>query len=108
MPKIGFVGELKVGDLEVVDARDVTLDLSSEMVEKSRRVSAGWKEFLSGWKEWSVNFDVVRRNNSQVLSNMRTAFFAGTEMSLSMKDDDGETYLESLLNFSLSASGNTL
>ena len=90
MPKIGFVGVLRVGDLEVVDARDVTLDTSADMVEKSRRVSAGWTEWMSGWKTWSVNVDIVRRNNSQVLNNIRTAYIDGTEMSLVMVDDDGE------------------
>ncbi len=90
MPKVGFVGVLRLGDLEVVDARDVSLDVSAEMVETSRRIDAGWKSWLQGWKEWGVTLDIVRRNDSQVLDNIRTAFVDGTEMSLSMLDDEGE------------------
>ncbi len=88
--KVGFKGVLKVGDLEIGDARDVTLETTAEMVETSRRSDEGWKSWLQGWKEWSVSFDVVWDNVSDALANMRTAYINGTTMSISMLDDDGD------------------
>jgi len=95
--KIGFKGVLKVGDLEVSDARDVTLETSADMVEKSRRIDAGWTSWISGWKTWSVSLDIVRDNTSVVLNNIRTAYIDGTEMSLDMRDDDGEGIIGTVL-----------
>jgi len=88
--RVGFKGELKVGDLEVTDARDVNLETDAEEIETSRRSSAGWKEFLQGWKEWRVTFDVVYDNAAAVMDNIRTAYVDGSTMSVSMLDEDGE------------------
>ena len=88
--RVGFTGTLKVGDLEITDAKDVTLETDAEEIETSRRTSDGWNEYVQGWKNWRVVFDVVYDNASVAVDNIRTAYMDGSEMSLSMLDVDGE------------------
>jgi len=90
MAKVGFVGVLRLGGQEIGEARDVTLNTSAEMVETSKRSDAGWKTWLQGWKEWTVDFDAIFENVSPGLDVIRTAYLAGSTLSLSMLDDDGE------------------
>jgi len=90
MAKVGFVGVLRLGGQVIGEARDVTLNTSAEMVETSKRSDAGWKTWLQGWKEWTVDFDAIFENVSPGLDVIRTAYLAGGSISLSMLDDDGE------------------
>lgn len=100
MPQAGFNGRLFIGTAgngatasdEVQDAKDVTVNLTGETFEVSSRRSAPWKEFVDGWKEWSIDFTLVHRNTITVIDTLESAFAAGTKISVRVLDEDGDGY----------------
>jgi predicted secreted protein len=100
MAQAGFNGQLFIGtqgngataNQEVLDARDVTVNLTGETFETSSRRTAPWKAFISGWKEWSADFTLVHENDETVIDTLETAFIAGTVISVRLIDDDGDGY----------------
>ena len=100
MPQAGFSGQLFIGTAgngasatsELQDARDVTINLNGETFEVSSRRSAPWKEFVSGWREWSVDIGSVHRNDQDTLDTLEAAYTGGTLISVRVIDGDGDGY----------------
>jgi len=100
MAQAGFNGRLFIGAEgagatatdEVQDAQDVTINLSGETFETSSRRTAPWKAFISGWREWSVDFTLVHENNEDAIDALEAAYLAGTVISCRMLDKDGDGY----------------
>lgn len=64
MPKKGFDILLKVkkssGSAEILGGqRNATLNRSKETIDTTNKTTGGWKTFLPGLKEWSVDADGV-------------------------------------------------
>lgn len=100
MAQAGFNGRLFIGaedagssaSAEVLDAKDVTINLTGETFETSSRRTAPWKAFIGGWKEWSADFGLVYENNVVVYDTLQAAFLASTVISVRMVDGEGDGY----------------
>jgi predicted secreted protein len=100
MAQAGFNGQLFIGtegngqsaSQEICEAQDVTINLTGETFETSSRCTAPWKSFVSGWREWSVDFALVYENDKAALDVLETAFIAGTTISVRLIDKDGDGY----------------
>lgn len=92
---------------ELVNAKDVTLNLEAGEADASRRGSGGWRETLMALKDGSVEFEMVYDSADAEFTALKDAFFGGTTVELAVMDGDiatagtqGLRATMSVLNFS--------
>lgn len=101
MPVKGFNGVLKAGTKTVAYARDVELALDSDDIDVTTRNSAGWKEFLQGLKEWTLEIAQLYVSDDDAIQVLIDSWMNGTPVAIAIKDDadqgfDGTGYVKSL------------
>ena len=88
----GWTAKLKVGGEEVGRAKDVTLNLSSDEIEVTTKTSAGWKEFLAGLHEWSIDAELLWVPSETMYDTLQAAFLNRTSIACVFEDGDGYGY----------------
>ncbi|KKL72175.1 hypothetical protein LCGC14_2087520 [marine sediment metagenome] len=97
----GFRGDLYIGAAgaapgaitsRIEDARDVTITMSADEIDRSARVDAPWKNFLQGLKEWSIDATILHDELDTVHDTLENAFFSGDAISIRAVDTDGEGF----------------
>jgi len=86
----GFKGELTIGSgpgTVAGKAKDVTPDLSAGDIDISTRSGNGWKEFIQGLKEWSVDVDHLWVPDDAAYTALQTAFLNGTSVDVQFLDE---------------------
>lgn len=73
---------------ELVNAKDVTLNLEAGEADASRRGGNGWRETLMALKDGSVEFELVYDNTDAEFTALKDAFFGGTTVELAVMDGD--------------------
>lgn len=86
-----------------------TINRSSETVDVTNKVSAGYKEYVATWKDWSIDCDAFVTLGDEGQTQLETAFADGTAVKVSIRIGDdsnakGITYAGSALITSLSTS----
>lgn len=82
---------LKVGDNEVVEARDVTVSIQTQALDATCRGSDGWKSSVAGLRAWSASFTAISiRPWSTSLTALKTGFVnRETVENVTMVDAEG-------------------
>ncbi len=83
-------------DLEMPDATDISseitaanLEFTAEMKDTTDFESAGWRERISGLKEFTLNFTMQIDASNANWNAMWTNFLAGTAMTFDAQVDGG-------------------
>lgn len=77
----GFEGQVKIGNAELDLTTDAALSINNALVEVTARDSGGWRERVSGIKEWAITLTARMKEGDSVLATLRTAYLAGTKLS---------------------------
>lgn len=78
---------LSIGAAELGGQRNATLNRSAELIDVTDKVSTGgWKENLSGFKEWSLDCDGLYVVSDTAYASLVSAFNAGTPVSVTLSD----------------------
>jgi len=96
MSRVGFRGALYINTgtittpvwTEIPCVRDVTLNLSSDDVDDTCRVTDGWRSRLAGLREWGADFEMVYEPLDAAFNDVREAFLAGTSLEVAILDED--------------------
>jgi len=85
----GFSCVLSIGGVEVGEAKDVKINMSRGEVEDSARDTGGFRSFIPGLGEWSLEFMLLKKDpESSAMAAIRAAFLAGTVVEdVRMVDD---------------------
>lgn len=71
---------------EITLIKDLTLNLSKDKADVTTRSSGGWKEFVDGLKDGSVEFSHLWDTADAHFTAMRTAFTANTSIEVLVLD----------------------
>lgn len=74
-------------DGEYVDLggqRGATLNRSAETIDVTNKVSGGWKQSITGFKEWSLDCDGIYIEDDAAYTLLEEAFEAGTELTVKL------------------------
>ena len=91
MPKhAGFDCEISIGGVTVGLASDVTINMSTGSIDVTTRDNTGWRDFISGLSEWSVDFTLLSDRPNDQIAAIETAFLNKTDLTdVEMVDGDG-------------------
>lgn len=97
---------LNVGETPIGGQTGATINRSAETIDVTNKVSDGYKEYVSGWKDWSIDCDAFVTLGDEGQTALETAFAAGTAVDVSVRigaDENakGITYAGSALVTSL-------
>lgn len=84
--------QLKVGTTFLGGQRGATLNQSTETIETTSKSTGGWKEFVSSFREWSIDCDGLLPDTDTSFTALKTAYNAGTTIEVSLVDADGDGY----------------
>jgi predicted secreted protein len=87
----GYQMEISISSSVVALARDVTLNLSSNVVGATTRGGDGWEENIQGLKKWSVDMEMVYIADDAGYQALRTAFNTGANVDVILTDKQGNT-----------------
>ncbi len=93
--KLGFEAQLFCGaagstpSSEMKNIKDLTLDLSASEIEASTRVHGGWKGYLRGLKDASIEFKSNWDPADEFLQDCLDSFLNGTALAFFISDGDG-------------------
>jgi TP901-1 family phage major tail protein len=108
---------IKIGSDVVALQKGATLNRSAETIETTTKSSNGWKEFVSSFKEWSIDCDglytLPTASGTPSIRALEDAFLNGTEVTvefvladvtgLSLGDIEGFTGSALITDFPLEA-----
>lgn len=77
--------------------RGATLNRSAETLETTNKGSNGWKEFVSSFKEWSVDADGLYVDGDAGYAEVEEAYNAGTALAIEVKTPSGDMFSGSVL-----------
>jgi hypothetical protein len=95
MPRIGIEGRLYYGaaeaqaDTPAENIRDLTLDLKADEVDASTRAHGGYKAYLRGLKDCSVDWKMNADGSDAFYQALRNSFTEGTAIALAVLDEEG-------------------
>lgn len=76
---------------EVTNVKDVTLNLEKDETEVTTRASGGYKEFVDGLIDASIDFNMLWDTADTAFTAFQTAFFAKTAVEFLVLDGDEGT-----------------
>lgn len=86
----GFDAVLKIGGVTVGEAQDVTLGMTRDEIEITTRDNVGWKTFIPGLAEMTVDFTLLNDRPNANVDLIETAFLAGDVVEdVDILDKDG-------------------
>jgi predicted secreted protein len=91
-PQVGFLCVLTIGGVTCGKARDVDLKASNKKMEITTRSSAGWKEYLPGFNNWTCSIDQLFISDDAALVALESAYMNGTRVALSVADATGNGF----------------
>lgn len=85
------------GTDKIAGQRGGTLNQSADTIETTTKDSKGWKEFISSFKEWSVDADGLLPINDTGYEACKTAFKEGSTLTIKAADEAGLGYTGEVL-----------
>lgn len=76
----------------VAGQRGATLNRSTDTLDISNKVTEGWKEFITGSKEWSIECDGILMADDTAFAKLEEYFLNGTEVDVKIGDSEGWGY----------------
>lgn len=74
---------------EIIRARDVTINRSTNMMDDTSRISDGDEEVVPGTRSVSIDFDMTCHTGDSSYVALNTAYDASTEVAISVEMVDG-------------------
>jgi predicted secreted protein len=71
---------------EIPNVKDLTLSMEKDETDVTTRASGGWKEFVDGLIDGSVEFSMLYDNADDDFTALQTAFFAKTPVEVAVMD----------------------
>ena len=81
---IGRNLKLTLGNKEIINARDCTINRSRNMIDATTRANKGKEAVEYGRRSETIDFDVVVDSTDTSLAQLRTAWDEGTKLSISV------------------------
>ena len=72
--------------------RSATLNRTSEAMDATNKTNNGWKEYVAGFREWSVECDGLVLESDSSYNVLEEAFFNNTPIIATMKMPSGTIY----------------
>lgn len=72
--------------------RGATLNRSAETIDVTNKVGDGWKESVTGFKEWSMDCDGLYVVDDAAFTALETAFLAGTAVNIKISNGSDINY----------------
>ena len=72
--------------------RGATLNRSTDTLDVSNKVTEGWKEFITGSKEWSMECDGILMADDTAFAKLEEYFLNGQEVEVKIGDNTGWGY----------------
>lgn len=69
---------------DLAGQRGCTLNRSGEVIDVSNKVTSGWKESLTGLKEWSIDADGIMVEGDEALDVLEQAFLDSKPVHIKM------------------------
>lgn len=73
---------------DLAGQRGCTLNRSGEVIDVSNKVTSGWKESLTGLKEWSIDADGIMVESDVALTALEQAFLDSKVVHIKMGKKD--------------------
>lgn len=84
---------VSIGSQKVGGQRGATLNRGSETLDVSNKATeGGWKEFIQGAKEWSIDCDGILIAEDAGFTALETAYLAGNLVDIKIGDEAGWGY----------------
>lgn len=84
---------VSIGSQKVGGQRGATLNRGSETLDVSNKATeGGWKEFIQGAKEWSIDCDGILIAEDVGFTALETAYLAGNLVDIKIGDEAGWGY----------------
>ncbi len=77
---------------EIAHARDLTVNLTADEIDRTARADAPWTNVLQGMKTWSIDFGLLHDELNAVHDTIENAFYSGDTISVRVVDSDGEGF----------------
>lgn len=98
MALTGKDGSVMLGANRVAEMKSWSLDLGADDIDVSNFDSAGWKEFLSGLKEWSGSFEGnFAPDDTTGQRALLTAWLNGEALTATFKVSEAITFTGKIL-----------
>ena len=72
--------------------RGANLNRSTETLDVSNKVTEGWKEYITGSKEWSIECDGILMADDTAFAKLEQFFLEGSEVDVKIGDNTGWGY----------------
>lgn len=72
---------------EITNVKDVTLTLEKDEIDVTTRGSGGYKEFVDGLIDATIDFNMIWDTTDAAFTAIRTAFFAKSAVEFLVLDD---------------------
>lgn len=72
--------------------RGANLNRSTDTLDISNKVTNGWKEYITGSKEWSIECDGILMADDSAFAKIEQYFLDGSEVEVKIGDDTGWGY----------------
>lgn len=98
---------IKVGGVAVAGQRDCTLSMNGDEIDTTTKTNEGWKTFLQGLKDWSMDLDFVNYFGEPAESQkvLKRAFLNGQTIQAVMTFGTEEVYSGEAAITSMNLSG---
>ena len=89
-----FIVSVKSGGgfVAVAGQRSVSLERNMETMETTTKDSNGYKEFVSGLKDWSISADGVIINSDAGFNALEEAYVSGEEVEIQISTGSSSNY----------------
>lgn len=80
---------LRIGVSEIINVRDVNINLTAETMSVETRNTGGWVQQMQGSKTGEVSFDMVLDHDDSSITTLRTAFLDATKVDIASQEKHG-------------------
>lgn len=80
---------LTIGVSEIINVRDVNINLTAETMSVETRNTGGWVQQMQGSKTGEVSFDMVLDHDDSSITTLRTAFLDATKVDIALQEKHG-------------------
>ena len=92
---------LKIGETELKNVKDVSLNLSAQTADVTTRKSGGWHEQMTTTKTLEITFQALFDSADTAFSTLQDAFMDGSSVSVSITGSGSLSATCCVSNFSI-------
>ena len=85
---VGWLATLEFGGTVAAYLKDVTPDFNADEIDVTTRSSAGWREWLQGMKDWTVEAGALWVPSNATIRAIRDAYMDRSEVAVKVRDEN--------------------